>query len=178
MRPTSFVGMVTLMLERLRPMIRAVGVAAALLLVLSIAFQNKPPLAAGVMAPAVVGTTMTGEPFSLAALRGQQVVVNVWATWCTPCLMEMPSLVKFSEAHPEIAMVGLVAESSAEDAHRLIRKLAVSYPNVQITGAQQSAWHVTGLPSTFVIDEQGMVTSSVAGAITHSQLEDMVVARR
>src|SRR4029453_18675476 len=55
----------------------------------------------GKVAPALSGTTLDGESFDIDDHRGEWVVVNVFATWCRPCVQEHPQLVAFDEAHPE-----------------------------------------------------------------------------
>ena len=73
-----------------------------------------PPLAGDLIAPA----DSVGTAFDLDRLRGQWVVVNFFATWCVPCVVEHPELVEFSERHAEVgdaSVVSVVFDDSAED---------------------------------------------------------------
>jgi thiol-disulfide isomerase/thioredoxin len=165
-----------LMLERMRPYIRMTGVVAVLLLLLSLVFQPKPIIAAGTPSPTVVGTTVDGAAFDTRAWLGRVVVVNIWATWCTPCIIEMPGFQRFAQAHPEVAVVGLAAESEPAAIARMVQKTGVTYPIVAIGDDVQTAWRVQGLPSTYILDAQGFVQDSVAGAISESELAKRVAA--
>lgn len=156
-----------------RIVIRTVGVAALLALLVMILVGGGQPLGAGTIAPVTRGTTIDGAAFDLAAWKGHVVVVNVWATWCPPCLTELP---EFAEAARRwdgvgVRFVGLAADSPAEQIPKLIEKLGVPYPNLPIDGATQRAWNASALPSTFIVRQDGTIAWSVRGAIHGHDLD-------
>jgi thiol-disulfide isomerase/thioredoxin len=112
-----------------------------------------------------------GRPFDFAALRGTPLVVNFWATWCAPCVDEMPEL---SEMHTELApkgvqVVGIGIDSAANIAE-FSRKLPVSYP-LLVAGmngtelARQFGNPSGALPYTVLIDRHGRVAHRILGRV-------------
>lgn len=156
-----------------RLVLRVIGVAALLaLLVISLAGIDQP-LRPGTAAPATTGTTLDGQPFDLSLWRGHVVVVNVWATWCGPCLHEMPMLARAARQWDVrgVRFVGLAAESRDDDVRRLAERFDLPYPTVRIDGATQLRWNANALPSTFILRADGSVAWSMAGALTKDELD-------
>jgi cytochrome c biogenesis protein CcmG/thiol:disulfide interchange protein DsbE len=166
-----------LSVDAARIVIRVVGVAALLaLLVVSLVGVGQP-LRPGTTAPPTAGTTLEGEPFDLGRLRGGIVVVNVWASWCAPCLYELPMLVSTASRWKErgVRFVGLAAESDPADVQRIVDQLESPYPVLHIDGATQRAWNADALPSTYIVSADGVIAWSMAGALSADELEDAIV---
>jgi peroxiredoxin len=119
-------------------------------------------LAVGAPAPAFAGTTVRGEPLSLADLRGRVVLLNVWATWCEPCREELPELEKL---HTSLGPRGLTVLGVSIDAARdaptlrdMIASFGLHYPVIHdernIIGAP---FKIIGYPASFVIDRAGVL---------------------
>lgn len=159
-----------------RTAIRIVGVVALLALLVVILLGGGQPLGAGTKAPTTVGVTLDGGAFDLQAWRGDFVVVNVWATWCPPCLHEMPDLVLAAEKwQPKnVRFVGLAADSPPANIPVIAAKFGLNYPVLPIDGRTQHAWNATSLPSTYILRPDGSIAWSVAGAITLSELDDVL----
>ncbi len=160
-----------------RIVIRVVGVAALLaLLVVSLVGVGQP-LRPGTAAPPTLGTTLEGEPFDLGRLRGGIVVVNVWASWCAPCLYELPMLVSTASRWKErgVRFVGLAAESDPADVQRIVEALESPYPVLHIDSGTQRAWNADALPSTYIVRADGGIAWSMAGALTADELEEAIV---
>jgi thiol-disulfide isomerase/thioredoxin len=149
-----------------------IGIVAVFVMV-----RPQEPLSTGTRAPAVVGTTLTGEPFSLEDLRGRYVVVNIWASWCPPCLQEIPDFIEVArELAPHVVFVGLAADSPRADVEKMTQRLGIPYPIVPIDGKTQRAWGATALPSTYIVDAKGNVVWSVRGGITQDILRDALLS--
>ena len=121
-----------------------------------------------------------GEVFRFEQLRGQQVVVNFWATWCAPCVEEMPEL---SALATEMQSTGTrflgVGVDSQDAIARFSRRIPVSYPLVvaNATGAFLAAKFgnaVGGLPYTVVISPSGKVKKQILGRVTVDSLREVL----
>lgn len=155
-----------------RPLIRSVGVVALLLLLITILVGPNRPLADGAVAPTTTGVARDGGAFDLADWRGQFVFVNVWATWCGPCRMELPDLAAAARARPDVRFVGLVVDGEdGANVDRVVARFGLPYPIVPIDGAAQQRWNATALPSSFLVAPDGRIVWSTRGAMSASDLE-------
>ena len=154
-----------------RWLLRTVGTAVILTLLTIILVGPNVPLDKGAWAPPTTGKTLTGEDFHLSAWRGRVVVVNVWATWCPPCLEELPEFAEVARGQPDVAFVALAADSPLEHVQALAARLQLPFAVVAIDGATQKAWNATALPSTYIVDREGRVAWSTRGAIHGHELE-------
>ena len=117
-------------------------------------------------APELQGTDVNGRPVRLSALRGQVVLVNFWATWCPPCVEEMPDLVRLTAqfAGQSFTVVGASADvGDADHVAAFVRAHRITYPVLLATQAQVDAYGVTVLPTTFLIDRQGIIRHRYLG---------------
>ena len=116
--------------------------------------------------PALSLTTLAGEDFDLGRQRGHVVVLHFWATWCAPCIEEMPQLQSFFERYRErgVAVIA-VSEDRARDideVHRMMRSMKMSYPVAMAhTASRNSFGGQATLPVTYVIDAQGVVRAEL-----------------
>jgi thiol-disulfide isomerase/thioredoxin len=141
-----------------------------------------PALAAprvGDPAPALIGQTLAGAPFDLAALRGHVVVVNLWATWCPPCRAEMPMLDAFYRAHRDegLVLIGASADRRRDlgDVRQVMSRFA--YPAVLLAEAKGNGFgQPRTLPVTYVIDAQGKVAAVLNGGDRPLTAADLAAA--
>jgi thiol-disulfide isomerase/thioredoxin len=126
------------------------------------------------------GTTVEGAPWSTAAdAQGKVVVVNVWGSWCGPCVDETPHLQQvwssFSTAGKPVQFVGIDIKESPATASAFLRANGVTYPSLSdsASGGQPMLalqGRAPATPSTLVLDRQGRVAARILGATTASTL--------
>jgi thiol-disulfide isomerase/thioredoxin len=155
--------------------LRIIGFAAALLLVAVLVGGEAHPLEAGSAAPPIVGTTLDGATVKARATGPRPFVVNVWATWCPPCLAELPAFAAAARTYEgKVDFVGLAAESKAADVVALRDRFGVGYPLFLIDAVTQRMWNATALPSTYIVAADGRVLWSIRGAIDAHLLDDKI----
>ncbi len=144
-----------------------------------VAWQSREQDDPGALLLAQSFPTPQGQSQALDAWRGKVMVVNFWATWCAPCVDEMPDLDSLHAEWGDAAVVVGVGVDTPENITRFLQKVPVSYPLV-IAGASGAALtrelgnDVGGLPYTVIIDRQGRVSSRFAGRIHPQALRDAV----
>ncbi|MBU6246970.1 MAG: TlpA family protein disulfide reductase [Xanthomonadaceae bacterium] len=128
-----------------------------------------PVQAAMPAVPALKVTTLDGKPYDLAAQRGHWVIVNFWATWCVPCIKEMPDLSHFVSTHGNVRAIGLAYDDSPlADIKAFVAKHPVSYPIAQVglDNPPKDFDEPRGLPTSYLIAPDGTVAKRFVGPIT------------
>jgi cytochrome c biogenesis protein CcmG, thiol:disulfide interchange protein DsbE len=136
------------------------------------------PVEVGSTAPNITATTLDGEPVELRDLRGEVILLNVWATWCPPCREEMPSMQRLHDRlGPEgLHIVAVSIDSEPGGADRAGRRGGDIQAFAESYGLTFTLWHdpegdiqrqyrTTGVPESFLIDRTGTVVKKVIGAI-------------
>jgi thiol-disulfide isomerase/thioredoxin len=121
---------------------------------------------AGSAAPAVLFEDPAGEPASLADFRGKPVLVNLWATWCAPCVVEMPSLDALAAREQRIQVLALSQDMNGQakvDAFFEQRKFAMLEPYIDAELTLMTQLGVTTLPTTILYDAEGREVWRMAG---------------
>jgi len=119
-----------------------------------------------------------GKTHSLSEYRGKWVLVNYWATWCPPCLEEIPELVLFHEDHKDkdAVVLGVNFEKiKIEKLKTFIDEYFVIYP-VLLTEPTPTTplGPVTGLPTSFLISPEGELVATKSGPVTIKSIEDFI----
>lgn len=121
--------------------------------------------------------TIDGGHFSLAQQRGKWVVVNYWATWCTPCIKEMPELKAFDQSRQDVALVGLAYEEiSVEEMQAFLRQHPAGYPIaiVDVYAPPAAFGAPRGLPMTWLLSPEGRVAKRFLGPVTGRDLAEAI----
>ena len=141
--------------------------------------ETSQPAGSGIESPTLRVPTIDGKTYDLAARRGKWVVVNFWATWCAPCLKEMPELSALDAMREHIEVVGLAYEEIDADAMRDFLKVhPVVYPIAIIDTYSPPVDFDTprGLPMTYLIAPDGKVARKILGPVTARDLEAAIAA--
>jgi len=122
----------------------------------------------GFLAPDFSLTTMSGETYSLSALRGNVVVVNLWASWCLPCRAEMPAIQRVYEKYKDAGLVVLAVNSTSQDntasVDAFITELGLTFPVVMdYDGKVANLYRLSALPTTFFIGRDGVIRKVTPG---------------
>ena len=129
--------------------------------------EPRPLPPAGALVPA------SADEFEgiLVGLRGQPVIVNVWASWCTPCRSEAPLLARAARAQDVVAIVGVASKDVPAAAQRFVDDYDMRYPNVfDDSGDIRRRLDLRGFPTTYVFNRDGTLVSTLYGGLTERAL--------
>jgi len=152
----------------MRTFLRLLGVAALLL------------SAGATSAESFLFKDLQGHEQRLQDYRGKWVLVNFWATWCPPCLQEIPDLVSLHEAHKktDIVVIGVALDSTRQSVVEFLAKTQVSYPIV--VGDYDLAaqvGEVEALPTSYLYDPTGKLVSYQQGMVTRASVESYIKSK-
>lgn len=150
-----------------------------IVLYLTVAFWGHPAHAQ------VVDFTLAdaaGAEHRLSDYRGKWLVINFWATWCAPCLREIPELIQFHDQHKnnDTIVIGIdFEEIDVASLRAFIKEQAMNYLVLRAGPTPLTAFEpLLGLPSTFLVSPQGVIVDKHVGPITLAQLEEFVAKNK
>lgn len=128
-----------------------------------------------------IGTTLQGKPFDVTDHRGQVVVVNVWGSWCGPCVKEAPALQRVwtGQQGADVQFVGIDTRDQNKAALAHERRFGVTYPSIdddqgRVLLALRGTLPPTAIPSTLVLDRTGRVAYRVLSEVGATTLRGLV----
>jgi len=130
----------------------------------------------GNLAPDFQLQNLNGQAVSLNNLRGKSVLINFWATWCPPCRGEMPYIQEIYEewSDKELVLLAINIGESSSKAREFMQNHNLSFTVLLDTKqAIAQKYNITGIPTTFFIDKDGIIQGKVIGAFQNkTQIED------
>jgi len=135
------------------------------------------PVEVGTRAPNFTVTDLSGAPVSLDDLRGEVVLLNIWATWCAPCREEMPSMQRLHDRFVDrgfrVVAVSIDSDTGArfsprtgvDDVRSFVQQYGLTFDTWwDPAGDIQRLYRTTGVPESFVVDRDGSIVKKVIGA--------------
>ncbi len=118
-----------------------------------------------------------GKTIHLANYRGKAVILNFWATWCPPCLVEIPDFVRFynNSRKKGIEIIGIAVSSNPQEIKKFIKEYKITYP-VCVSDRKIELLYggIRAVPTTFIIDRKGNIHSKRLGAISEAELQKLL----
>lgn len=130
-------------------------------------FVEQRPVEPNVVAPDFImpwhGEAGSGQ---LSDLRGQVVLLNFWASWCPPCKRELPDLVALHTAYADsgFTVLGALVNSSPQEVDQVVAQYRIPYQSVTANDTLAAYWQVESIPTTYLIDRNGIVRYRYVGA--------------
>ena len=128
--------------------------------------------AAWIPAHAMHLTDLQGKAHTLEVHRGKWVVLNVWATWCAPCIKEMPELEALSHARSDVVVLGLAADGdNVQRLRQFAQALRVTYPIIAGNNKVMAEFNVKAYPTTMLFNPDGKLVLTKLGQVSRVELE-------
>ena len=126
-------------------------------------------------APALAGMTLSGTNYKYEV--GKVAVVNVWASWCSPCRAEIPTLIELSKQYPDVQFMGILTRDNPATAEAFARRFAIPYPTFiddSLLIGFKGSLPANAIPSTVLIDKNGNVAARISGEVTLTSLSKLI----
>ena len=133
---------------------------------------------AATLAPELKAQDLAGAQKSLADYRGKVVLLNFWASWCPPCLREVPSMERLlvKMAGRPLAIVALDSAETADEVNGFLSRMKLGFPILlDPDGSNTKRWKVFALPTTFLLDAEGQVRYVLTGPTEWDEGEALVI---
>ena len=127
------------------------------------------------IAPAITGMTLSGDNYTYK--KDRVAVVNVWASWCSPCRAEAPTLVALAEKYTDVAFIGILTRDNPANAEAFERRFKIPYPTViddSILLGFKGSLPANAIPTTVILDKSGYVAARISGVVTVASLSELI----
>jgi len=128
-----------------------------------------------IAAPTISGMTLNGTQFALT--QGKVAVVNVWASWCSPCRAEEPTLSALTKKYVDVQFVGILTRDNPVNAEAFTRTRKTPYPTLiddSILIGFRKSLPANAIPTTVVLDKNGKVAARISGSVTVASLSQLI----
>ncbi|UCC63276.1 MAG: TlpA family protein disulfide reductase [Anaerolineae bacterium] len=133
----------------------------------------------GFRAPDLTLLNLEGQEVSLSDFRGQLVLVNFWAAWCSPCRQELPAIQAQYESTDDLVVLGVNFQERADEVRPFVAEAGLTFPILlDETGRATLIHRVRGLPTSFLVDADGLIAAVHVGPMTARQLANYVAQAR
>jgi thiol-disulfide isomerase/thioredoxin len=127
------------------------------------------------IAPAITGMTLSGENYIYQ--KDKVAVVNVWASWCSPCRAEAPTLVALANKYADVAFIGILTRDNPANAEAFERRFKIPYPTLiddSILLGFKGSLPANAIPTTVILDKSGLVAARISGVVTVASLSKLI----
>ena len=127
------------------------------------------------IAPAISGLTLSGTNYTYT--KDKVAVVNVWASWCSPCRAEAPILVSLANKYTNVDFIGILTRDNPANAEAFERRFKIPYPTViddSILIGFKGSLPANAIPSTVILDKNGRVAARISGVVTVASLTQLI----
>jgi thiol-disulfide isomerase/thioredoxin len=127
------------------------------------------------ISPKISGMTLSGQTYTYQ--KNKVAVVNVWASWCSPCRAEAPTLVALAKKYNYVEFIGILTRDNPANAEAFERRFKIPYPTViddSILAGFKGSLSANAIPTTVILDNQGRVAARISGVVTVASLSQLI----
>ncbi|NOX38004.1 MAG: TlpA family protein disulfide reductase [Calditrichaeota bacterium] len=120
---------------------------------------------------------LDGKDVSLKDYRGKMVLINIWATWCGPCRVEIPDLIKVRKKYKDkgFEILGVVVSSKPRDVFAMVKQMKIDYPILWGTPEALAQFgEINAIPRTFLLDREGKIVEDIVGSRNFKFFDQMI----
>ncbi len=139
--------------------------------------KPEPPVKCDNPAPSFTLGDLNGKPVSLSDFAGKVVILDFWAIFCRPCIMEIPSFIELQKKYREsgLVVVGISLDRDPRTLPGFVKKMGINYTILANGHNVAMAYgNVTSIPTTFIIDRSGCVKHRVVGVHSYNQFDGLI----
>ncbi|MFM8841495.1 MAG: TlpA family protein disulfide reductase [Actinomycetota bacterium] len=136
---------------------------------------TKVPIGSRKATPDLSGTLIDGSEYRME--RGKPIVLNVWASWCSPCRAEAPTLQALSEKYPDVQFLGVLTRDNLTAARAFIDRFELTFPSLRSDDVLlefNDAMIANAIPTTLLIDKNGLIAARIGGEVTFTGLSGLI----
>ncbi len=130
----------------------------------------------GAAFPEISAVNLEGHSVRFSGNSGKKVLINFWASWCPPCMDELPYLQEISEkTKDKLDVIGINSDDTSEDIHKIVDGLGLTFPNWIDPQAKISRMLlVSALPTSYILDENGKIQAIIVGQVSDEILQKYI----